>query len=151
MEKEIGKKAANMLKSSLRNASVKRFGSHLRGGKESIKEATTAVRMRYSQRIEGGKQGYLKGIALKMVKHGFIQHYGIDQGSVRKGGTRTRLKPKETTYHFNAHLYKRGMEAKPFIDTTVENSGAVDYLAEEIPKERSEEILIYIKEQLEKK
>ena len=84
-----------------------------------------------------------------MARHGFIQHYGIEKERVRAGGIRTRETPKKTTYFFRAHLYSKGMKEKPFIDQAVESSGAVDYLAEELPKERGEELLIFIKKKLE--
>ena len=148
-EKEIGKKAATLLKSSLQEKVSSRFSGHLSGGKESLQNATAVARMRYSKRADGGKKAYLKGIAIKMARHGFIQHYGIEKERVRAGGIRTREKPKQTTYFFRAHLYSKGMKEKPFIDDAIEASGAVDYLAEELPKERGEELLIFIKKKLE--
>ena len=126
-EKEIGKKAAILLRGSLQGEVSTRFGGHLSGGK-----------------------AYLKGIAIKMPRHGFIQHYGIEASRVRAGGTRTREKPKQTTYFFRAHLYSKGMKEKPFINDAIEASEAVAYLAEELPKQRGEELLIFIKQQLEK-
>lgn len=150
-EKEIGKKAATLLRGSLQGKISARFSGHLSGGKESLQNATTIARMRYSKRADGAKQAYLKGIAVKMPRHGFIQHYGIEASRVRAGGTRTREKPKQKTYFFRAHLYSKGMKEKPFIDEAIEASEAVAYLAEELPKQRGEELLIFIKKQLEQK
>ena len=149
-EKEIGKKAATLLRGSLQGEVSTRFGGHLSGGKASLQAATAVARMRYSKRADGTKQAYLKGIAIKMPRHGFIQHYGIESSRVRAGGTRTREKPKQTTYFFRAHLYSKGIKEKPFIDEAIEASEAVAYLAEELPKQRGEELLIFIKQQLEK-
>jgi len=42
------------------------------------------------------------------------------------------------------------MKGKLFIDDAIEASEAVAYLAEELPKQRGEELLIFIKQQLEK-
>ncbi len=41
------------------------------------------------------------------------------------------------------------MKAQPFIDETVKNSGAVEYIARELPKVRGEELLVYVKKYLE--
>lgn len=146
-EKKIGDKAALMLQNALRS-SAGRFGSHLRGDKH-IKDVEAKSRVRNSKRQDGTKQPYLRGVAVVMVRHGFVQHYGIEVGRIRKGSERTRRKPKETKYSFRSHRYSKGMKAQPFIDEAVKNSGAVEYIARELPKVRGEELLVYVKKYLE--
>ena len=141
-EREIGRVGAQMLTSALRRAArgagLARLSSEARG-----KE-----RMRFSQRMEGGKQAYLRGIAIVMQRYGFVQHYGIEAGRVRRGGERVRRRPRETTYRFNAHLYKRGMKGTKFLENVVAQSGAVAYLSEAIAQERGEEIALGVKRRL---
>ena len=141
-EREIGRVGAQMLTSALRRAArgagLARLSSEARG-----KEC-----MRFSQRVEGGKQAYLRGIAIVMQRYGFVQHYGIEAGRGRRGGERVRRRPRETTYRFNAHLYKRGIQGRNFLKDVVAQSGAVAYLSEAIAQERGEEIALRVKRRL---
>lgn len=141
-EREIGRVGAQMLTSALRRAArgagLSRLSSEARG-----KE-----RMRFSQRMDGGKQAYLRGIAIVMQRYGFVQHYGIEAGRVRRGGERVRRRPRETAYRFKAHLYKRGMKGTKFLENVVAQSGAVAYLSEAIAQERGEEIALGVKRRL---
>jgi len=139
-EREIGRVGAQMITSALRRAAK---GAGLEG---LSNEARGKERMRFSQRMEGGKQAYLRGIAIVMQRYGFIQHYGIEAGRVRRGGERVRRKPRETSYRFSAHLYKRGMQGTKFLEQVVEQSGAVAYLSEAIAQERGEEIALGVKQ-----
>ena len=132
-EREIGRVGAQMITSALRRAAK---GAGLEG---LSNEARGKERMRFSQRMEGGKQAYLRGIAIVMQRYGFIQHYGIEAGRVRR-------KPRETSYRFSAHLYKRGMQGTKFLEQVVEQSGAVAYLSEAIAQERGEEIVLGVKQ-----
>ena len=132
-EREIGRVGAQMITSALRRAAK---GAGLEG---LSNEACGKERMRFSQRVGGGKQAYLRGIAIVMQRYGFIQHYGIEEGRVRR-------KPRETSYRFNAHLYKRGMQGTKFLEQVVEQSGAVAYLSEAIAQERGEEIALGVKQ-----
>ena len=141
-EREIGRVGAQMLTSALRRAAR---GAGLEG---LSSEARAKERMRFSQRMEGGKQAYLRGIAIVMQRYGFVQHYGIEAGRVRRGGERVRRRPRETAYRFNAHLYKRGMKGTKFLENVVEQSGAVAYLSEAIAQERGEEIALGVKRRL---
>ena len=149
-EKEIGNKAAAMLQSALRSE-TSRFGKHVRGDKNALQNAQAKPRFRTSKRIDGTKQQYLKGIAIVMGKHGFVYHYGIEQGRLRKAHERTRHKPKETKYRVNAHSYRKGQPKRPFIQRVVDNSRAVEYLATEIAQVRGEEIVTYLARGLEDK
>ena len=90
----------------------------------------------------------MRGIAIVMQRYGFIQHYGIEAGRVRRGGERVRRRPRETTYRFNAHLYKRGIQGRNFLEDVVAQSGAVAYLSEAIAQERGEEIALRVKQRL---
>ena len=90
----------------------------------------------------------MRGIAIVMQRYGFVQHYGIEAGRVRRGGERVRRRPRETAYRFNAHLYKRGMKGTKFLENVVAQSGAVAYLSEAIAQERGEEIALGVKRRL---
>lgn len=147
-ESQAGSKAAALLQNALRSQAG-RFSSRLKSDKKRIKDVEAKKRMRRYQRKDGSTQTYLRGIAVVMVLHGFVQHYGIQPKRVREGSERTRHKPKKTTYRFKSHLYKKGMAAQPFIDSALKNSGAVEFLSQELPKIRGEELLIYMKKHLE--
>ena len=149
-EEEIGYKAAAMLQSALRNETSK-FSRHLRKNEESLQNAQAVPRFRTSERIEGYKQEYLKGIAIKMPRHGFVLHYGIESGRLRKSHQRTRHKPRETKYRVEAHLYRKGQKEQPFIDKVVNDSQVLDYLATAISQARGEEIVTYLARGLENK
>lgn len=147
-EKEIGKKAAVMLQSSLRGETGK-FGKHVRGDKNALQNAQAKPRYRTSKRMDGTKQQYLKGIAIVMGRHGFVLHYGIEKGRLRKAHERTRHKPRETKYRVNAHGYRKGQPKRPFIQKVVDNSRAMEYLAKKLAQARGEEIVTYLARGLE--
>ena len=141
-EKEIGKKAASMLQSSLRGETGK-FGKHVRGDKNALQNAQAKPRYRTSKRMDGTKQQYLKGIAIVMGRH------GIEKGRLRKAHERTRHKPRETKYRVNAHGYRKGQPKRPFIQKVVDNSRTMEYLATELAQVRGEEIVTYLARGLE--
>lgn len=149
-EKEIGKKAAVMLQSSLRGETGK-FGKHVGGDKNALQNAQAKPRYRTSKHMDGTKQQYLKGIAIVMGRHGFVLHYGIESGRLRKSHERTRHKPRETKYRVEAHLYRKGQKEQPFIDKVVNDSQVLDYLATAISQARGEEIVTYLARGLENK
>lgn len=149
-EEEIGYKAAAMLQSALRNE-TSRFSRHIRNKEESLQNTQAVPRFRTSERIEGYKQQYLKGIAIKMHRQGFVLHYGIESGRLRKSHERTRHKPRETKYRVEAHLYRKGQKEQPFIDKVVNDSLVLEYLATAISQARSEEIVTYLARGLENK
>ncbi|GIZ15556.1 hypothetical protein [Capnocytophaga catalasegens] len=145
-EQQIGRKAAQMLESSLRGK-MSQFSAHIsRGDKESIRE----VKGTYQTRLYGGKNfpkiRYLRKISIKMEQHGFVQHYGVD--TLRAGSERTRTKPRSFTYRYKVH--KMRMTAKPFIDKAVEQSGVVPFVLENITKIRNEQVFAHLKSWLEK-
>ena len=149
-EEEIGYKAAAMLQSALRNE-TSRFSRHIRNKEESLQNTQAVPRFRTSERIEGYKQQYLKGIAIKMHRQGFVLHYGIESGRLRKSHERTRHKPRETKYRVEAHLYRKGQKEQPLIDKVVNDSLVLEYLATAISQARSEEIVTYLARGLENK
>ena len=147
-EKQLGKKAATMLESALKNQ-TSRFASHIQHSGKKIQDVQTKAKMKTSKRMDGNKQKYLRGIAIVLARHGFIQHFGIKPKTLRKHSERTRKKPRTTTYLFHTHYYKKGMKAQPFIDTAVTKSGVIDFISQELPKIRGEEIVLQIRKFLE--
>lgn len=148
-EIQVAKKAEQILESALKSK-VSSFGEHLnrKDGEASIQNIKVkSVVKKYGTKKAGNQQAYLRRIAIRMGRHGFIQHFGVD--TIRNGGTRTRQKPKETQYNFKSHFFK--MEAKPFINQAIEESGVIDFVMEEITKIRSEEVIFEVKKILENK
>lgn len=142
-EKEIADKAEQMLEASLRNKTSS-FADHVnrREDQASLKDVTTKATVKKYGTVRAGSQKfYMRSLAIKMTKHGFIQNFGVD--GVRDAGTRTRHRPQETTYNFKAHVMK--MNAQPFIDEAVETSGVRDFVMSEIIRLRSEAIMVDIR------
>lgn len=144
-EQQIGRKAAQMLESSLRGK-MSQFSAHIsRGDKKSIREAkVVASTKRYGEKGMP-KTHYLRKISIKMERHGFVQHYGVD--ILRAGGERTRTKPRPFTYRYEVH--KMRMQEKPFIDSAVEQSGVIDYVMNSVAKIRNEQVFVHLKSWLE--
>lgn len=146
-EREIGKKAEQMLEASLRQK-VSGFRSHVNRSDDSksLKDATARARLKkYGSRRNGNLTHYMRSLAIVMPRHGFIQHFGVDK--VRAGGTRERTKPNTITYGFKSHVMK--MNAQPFINSAVDSSGVVDFVMENITRVRSEELLVEVRRILE--
>lgn len=146
-EQEVARKSEQMLESALRRKTTS-FRDHInrREGDPSLKDATAKASLkRYGSVRRGNRQFFMRSLSIKMGKHGFIQHYGVDK--VRSGGTRTRQKPKETTYSFKSHMMK--MRAQPFINEAVESSGVVDFVMTEVTRLRSEEIMVNVRQIME--
>lgn len=142
-EKEIAEKAEQMLEASMRSATSS-FADHVnrKEGDKSMKDATAQAKVKKYGTVRAGSQKfYMRSLAIKMAKHGFIQNFGVD--GVRDAGTRTRHRPQETTYNFKAHVMK--MNAQPFIDEAVEASGVRDFVMREIVRLRSEAIMVDIR------
>lgn len=149
-EKEIGKKAEQMLQDALRQK-VSGFYQHVNGGeksKERLEKETKAVAKikRYNPSGENPQvHYYLRSLAIKMQKWGFIQHYGVD--TIRAGGHRTRTKPKTTKYGYKAH--HMNMAARPFIDRAIDESGVVPFVLQKVTEMRGQEVMAYVKGILE--
>lgn len=146
-EKEVGKAAERMLQSSLRQRTSS-FRDHVNRNPNdpSLKDATAMATVKqYGTVRNGTKKFYFRKLSIKMARHGFIQHFGVN--TVRAGGSRTRRRPHSTTYRFGAHVMS--MPAKPFINQAVQNSGVVDFVMQNVTRIRSEEILINVRQILE--
>ena len=148
-ELQIAKQAEKMLETSFRSKTAS-FADHInrKSSDVSLKDATAKAKVsQYGKIKDGTKQRYMRSLSIKMAKHGFVQNFGVD--GVRAGGTRTRTKPKTTTYSFKAHTMK--MKAKPFISDAIEQSGVIDFVLKNITTIRAEEILVVMKRTLENK
>lgn len=134
-ELAIAQKAEQMLTSALQNRTLS-FAEHYEGkkqGEPSLKEAHAKAKVkRYGRKRDGNQQIFMRSLAIRMAKHGFVQHYGVD--TVRAGGE--RKSKKGTPYRFAAHYFK--MEAKPFIDKAIEQSGVAEFVAENIGQLRAD-------------
>lgn len=145
-EQQVAKRAEQMLEGALRSKTAS-FKDHVnrQEGDVSLKDATAkATVKKYGSKRAGTKKSYMRSLSIKMAKHGFVQHFGVD--GVRSGSTRTR-KPNDTTYSFKSHVMK--MKAQPFINEAVESSGVVDFVMSEVTKLRSEELLFEVKKIME--
>ena len=136
-----------MLQSSLRSK-TSGFKDHVnrKDGDVSLKDATAKARTKKYGNRKTGKV-YMTSLSISMSRHGFIQHFGVD--NTRSGSTRNRTKPRNITYSFKSHVMR--MKAQPFINEAVKQSGVVGFVMENVSKLRSEELLIEVKKILENK
>lgn len=146
-ERQVAKKAEQMLQFALRSKTAG-FKAHIsKENKPSLKEVTAKARVKkYGLVRQGTAKYYMRRLDIKMAKHGFVQHYGVD--TVRAGGERTRKIPKQTTYRYKHHYFN--MKATPFIDGAIESSGVVPFVLDNITRLRTEEVFVHIKKFLEK-
>ena len=148
-EEEVAKKAEQMLEAALRQKTSS-FRNHINRNPEdkSLKDATAkATVKKYGSKKNGNNVAYMRRLSIKMARHGFVQHFGVD--TTRSGSTRTRKKPRETTYSFKSHVMN--MPAKPFINEAVDNSGVIPFVMENVTRIRAEELLFEVKKILENK
>lgn len=89
---------------------------------------------------------YMNKLVIKMPAYGFIQHYGVS--GIRGSGSRTRHKPRTTTYDFRYHNYN--LPAKDYIDKAISRSKVVPFVMENITKIRGKEIMVSLKNFIEK-
>lgn len=144
---QVAKKAEQMLEASLRSKTSS-FKDHInrKEGDKSLKDATAKASVKkYGDRKSG--KAYMRSLAIKMARHGFIQNFGVD--TVRAGGTRNRQRPRQITYSFKSHTMQ--MKAQPFINEAVEKSGVIDFVMEQVTRIRAEELLYNVKKILENK
>lgn len=146
-ELQVAKRAEQMLEASLRSKTAS-FKDHInrKEGAASLKDVKAQARVKKYGSRQAGK-AYMRSLAIKMAKHGFVQHFGVD--TVRSGGTRSRQRPKEVTYNFKSHVMK--MKPQPFINEAVEKSGVIKFVMENVTKLRSEELLFEVKKIIENK
>lgn len=146
-ELAIAKQAEQMLTSSLKNRTSS-FASHYKKkeGEVSLKDAfAKSVVKRYGKKKEGNQQIFMRRLVIRMARHGFVQHYGVD--TIRAGGFRQRTKPKSILYHYKGHPFE--MKATPFLDETIRQSGVIDFVIDNISRLRAdtfaEELIFPIK------
>ncbi|WP_372472642.1 hypothetical protein AB4865_07415 [Capnocytophaga sp. ARDL2] len=135
-ELDIAKQSEKMLTQALQHQ-TQRFADHYNrpAGNKSIKDAVAKAKVkRYGKKRDGNQKIYMRSLSIQMARHGFVHHFGID--TTRKGGVRNRTKPKATTYHYAAHYYR--LKATPFLDTAIENSGVINYVADNIAQLRAD-------------
>jgi len=145
-EKDIAARAERMLTNGLR-AKTSGFASHVRNTPKdkSLKDAVGVAKLKTYGSAAGGTKTYMTTLSIKMAKHGFIQHHGVD--NQRNGGSRTRKKPKDTTYNFSAHYFK--MPEKPFINAAINQSNVIPFVMENLVRFRSEELLFEVRRIIE--
>lgn len=134
-ELAIAKQAEQMLTSSLKNRTSS-FASHYKKkeGEVSLKDAfAKSVVKRYGKKKEGNQQIFMRRLVIRMARHGFVQHYGVD--TTRAGGTRQRTKPRNISYYYKPHQFQ--MKATPFIDEVIKQSKVVDFVSENIAELRA--------------
>lgn len=138
-ERQVADQAKRMLETALRSK-VSSFGQHTSGNKVSIQDVSAVAKVSNYE-----NKSYMRSLSIRMGKHGFIQHYGVD--ITRTGGIRKRKKPRPLTYNFSSHYFK--MKPTPFINTAVEQSRVIDFVMENIIQIRTEEIFFDIRRILE--
>ncbi len=147
-DREVARQAEKMLEASLR-AKTASFRDHVNRAPEdvSLKKATAKAGLKkYGSRRAGNLTHYMRSLSIRMTRHGFIQHHGVD--TVRSGGSRTRTKPQTVSYGFKSHTMK--MRAQPFINEAVESSRVVDYVMNNLSRIRAESLLVEVRRILEK-
>lgn len=135
-EQVIAKKAEQMLTSALQRKTKSSFKDHYNGnsGKASIKEAfAKSVVKRYGKKKDGNQQIFMRRLVIRMARHGFVQHYGVN--TTRAGAERVRTKPKSTSYFYEAHKFN--MKATPFISEVIQQSKVVDFVVDNITELRA--------------
>ena len=145
-ERQVARKAKQMLENSLRG-NLSQFSEHMQGSKtKSIQDVKVSAKGKTYGENGRAKTYYLRKISIRMERHGFVQHYGID--TLRAGGERNREKPKPFTYKYETH--KMRMQDKPFIDKAIEQSGVIDYVLNSVARIRNEQVFVHLKSRLEK-
>ena len=147
-EKQVAIKAAQMLEIALRGKiGTLGFRPHVSSNaNQSITDAEAVAGYKLGKAKEDKLRYYMNRLSIKMGTHGFIHHYG-DQGT-RKGGERTRKKPRNTTYSFRTHEWN--LPSRDYIDDAIKQSGVIPFVMENVTKLRGEEIMVYLKNFLEK-
>jgi len=144
-EREVAKKAEKMLESSLRNK-IHSLKIHL-GMDDRFPSMIDATAESNFTRNKGSKKKWavneFSRLSITMQKHGYIQNYGIERGTARKGGERTSESGK--TYSFKSHVYKKGMEEQDYIADAVLSSGVVNFVLSEVAGIRGKHILLQMK------
>lgn len=157
-EEQIGKVAKRLLEDALlmEVASLfgehyyqkevnSRFSKHIRGNnKKEIRELEVYPTYKNYTYKDGRKKKFLKQVRIRLERHGFVQHYGIERFTLRDGGYRTSTRGKSFT--IKPHKMREGMKPKLFIDKAVKESGIAEYVTKKITEYRGQDIVISISE-----
>ena len=134
-ELQIAKKAEQMLTSTLRNQ-VQKFADHYNRKEEdkSLKDAVAKSGLKkYGKKKDGNQQIFMRKLVIRMARHGFVQHYGVD--NLRAGGFRHRDKPQSIDYYYRPHQFN--MKATPFISEAIKQSGVVEFVSQNVAEVRA--------------
>lgn len=138
-EREAGKTASQMMQNSLLSTiSAQRFKSSTHRTEE---ENIPLSKSKGLFRMQKNNPEELRGIFIKMGKHGFIQNYGVKRD--RRGGIVHRRKPRSVFYSRKSHPFN--LRARDFIDTAVTKSGAVEYLEKVLGDIKTDKVITAIK------
>lgn len=142
-EKQIGNKAKQMIFDTLKseiNSQNFNFSDDESTRKNIYGQRLTPLKRSTSHiRMFRDKKHQLRGIAVHMGKHGYVHNFGVD--GIRK--THQTKSKKGRTYTRRVHQFK--LQKRNFIPNVIKRSGAVEFLAREIPAIRGEEIMTIIK------
>lgn len=138
-EKKIAAKAAKMLQDAV-NTRIDHLDLNFgKTGNQSMRN--TKVFSNFDLKSD---DKYFNRLSLDMEKHGFVHHYGIMQGAVRKypNGKKSILgKP----FPVRTHFYKNSTKEQGFITDAIAASNAVKYICDELAKERAREVFLNMK------
>ncbi|MBB1542944.1 MAG: hypothetical protein HG446_000340 [Flavobacteriaceae bacterium] len=133
-ELEIAQKAEQMLTGAIRNK-TNSFADHYNGKKEdepSLKQASAKSYVKkYGRKKDGNQQIFLRRLVIRMARHGFVQHYGVN--SLRAGGF--RKSKLGNSYHYDAHDME--MRAQPFIGDAIKQSDVVEFVSQNVAELRA--------------
>lgn len=137
-ETKIGNKASLLIRKKLKTEIALSFGESQNPNDSLLKSIKV-----------GRKMGKVRlfGIRINMARHGFIHQHGVD--TKRTGHIKERNIPKKTFYTVKEH----GMilRKQPFIEVSVENSGAFEFVFDELGKLRMDEVVLAFGQQLKVK
>ncbi|WP_431166323.1 hypothetical protein [Tenacibaculum halocynthiae] len=137
-ETKIGNKASLLIRKKLKTEIALSFGESQNPNDSLLKSIKV-----------GRKMGKVRlfGIRINMARHGFIHQHGVD--TKRTGHTKERNIPRKTFYTVKEH----GMilRKQPFIEMSVENSGAFEFVFDELGKLRMDEVVLAFGQQLKVK
>lgn len=135
-EKEIGEHAARMVRTQLMTE-ITSSGLTISGdnnyGRYDFPTSKTVMKYRMA-----GDE--LDAILLSAGRHIFIQHFGVE--NMRKEHT-VRIKKTGTEFTRRAHPFI--LKARNMIDDAVINSGALEYIADELTEIKTDVVLNYTK------
>lgn len=135
-ERKVAEKAVELLQNEF-DDKFSGFKSHFKGERNKDNKPLADSKITRRGRNWKGKKGdkiyFLNKIVLKMSKHGFVQHHGVNN-RLRAGHTVNRKKPKPTT--FLRHYHNYNLPSHEFIDSAVEKSGVIPMVAKEISEIR---------------